>query len=138
MLSHHSSPTWLYIIPPTLSFLVHILSSSSLVSSPHFQITKYIKLFSFLPFLLFEEMETELGKLYISGMSWITTENKLNQYFSKYGLVKESVIFLNVDTNHSTGFGSIIFEDPFVLSSVLQQTHYIDNYPVSTLISHLI
>jgi RNA recognition motif-containing protein len=39
-----------------------------------------------------EAMDSDQGKLFIGGISWETTEEKLRDYFKSYGEVAETVI----------------------------------------------
>lgn len=67
------------------------------------------------------------GKMFIGGISTVTTENSLRQYFVNYGDVQDPVIMRDKETNASRGFAFITFRDPHVLDDVLQMTpHIID------------
>ncbi|CAN1790328.1 Heterogeneous nuclear ribonucleoprotein 1 [Linum perenne] len=50
-------------------------------------------------------MESDLGKLFIGGISWDTDEERLNEYFTKYGEVVEAVIMRDRATGRARGFG---------------------------------
>ncbi|KAF6156237.1 hypothetical protein GIB67_030240 [Kingdonia uniflora] len=71
-------------------------------------------------------MDSDQGKLFIGGISWDTSEEKLTEYFSKYGEVLQSVIMCDKLTGRPRGFGFVAFADPSVLDRVLQDSHTID------------
>ncbi|KAB5534401.1 hypothetical protein DKX38_017487 [Salix brachista] len=71
-------------------------------------------------------MESDLGKLFIGGISWDTDEERLKQYFSKYGEVVESVIMRDRATGRARGFGFVVFADPTDAERVIMEKHVID------------
>ncbi|ESQ42897.1 hypothetical protein EUTSA_v10013607mg [Eutrema salsugineum] len=75
-------------------------------------------------------MESDLGKLFIGGISWDTDEEKLRDYFSKYGDVVEAVIMRDRATGRARGFGFIVFADPCVAERVIMEKHIIDGRTV--------
>lgn len=75
-------------------------------------------------------MDSDQGKLFIGGISWDTSEEKLNEYFGKYGEVLQTVIMRDKNTGRPRGFGFVVFADPSVLDSVLQDKHSIDGRTV--------
>ncbi|KAK9146194.1 hypothetical protein Sjap_006097 [Stephania japonica] len=75
-------------------------------------------------------MDSDQGKLFIGGISWDTSEDKLNDYFGKYGEVLQSVIMRDKITGRPRGFGFVVFADPAVLDRVLQDKHTIDGRTV--------
>nr|XP_043620967.1 heterogeneous nuclear ribonucleoprotein 1-like [Erigeron canadensis] len=70
------------------------------------------------------------GKLFIGGIAWDTTEETLSDYFSKYGVVSQTVIMRDKTTGRPRGFGFVVFSDPSVLDSVLQDRHTIEGRTV--------
>ena len=70
-------------------------------------------------------MDSDEGKLFVGGIPWDTTEEKLNEYFSKYGEVTQTVIMRDKTTGRPRGFGFVVFSDPSVLDRVLQDKHTI-------------
>ena len=80
-------------------------------------------------------MESDLGKLFIGGISWDTDENRLKEYFGTYGEVMEAVIMRDRATGRARGFGFIVFVDPAVAERVVMEKHMIDGRTVSSLIS---
>jgi hypothetical protein len=77
------------------------------------------------------EMEADAGKLFIGGISWDTNEDRLREYFDKYGEVVEAVIMRDRATGRARGFGFIVFADPAVAEQVILEKHMIDGRMVS-------
>ncbi|XP_076948199.1 heterogeneous nuclear ribonucleoprotein 1-like [Bidens hawaiensis] len=75
-------------------------------------------------------MDSDQGKLLIGGISWETSEDKLKDYFSNYGDILQAVIMRDKITGRPRGFGFVVFADPSVLDSVLQERHTIDGRTV--------
>ncbi|GFZ07384.1 RNA-binding (RRM/RBD/RNP motifs) family protein [Actinidia rufa] len=75
-------------------------------------------------------MESDLGKLFIGGISWDTDENRLKEYFGTYGEVMEAVIMRDRATGRARGFGFIVFVDPAVAERVVMEKHMIDGRTV--------
>ena len=76
-------------------------------------------------------MESDEGKLFIGGIAWDTTEEKLGEYFGQYGEVAQTVIMRDKTTGRPRGFGFVVFSDPSVLDVVLNDKHTIDGRTVS-------
>ena len=75
-------------------------------------------------------MESDEGKLFVGGIPWDTTEEKLKEYFGQYGDVTQAVIMRDKTTGRPRGFGFVVFGDPSVLDAVLQEKHTIDGRTV--------
>lgn len=75
-------------------------------------------------------MESDLGKLFIGGISWDTDEERLKEYFRNYGEVVEAVIMRDRATGRARGFGFIVFSDPQVAERVIMDKHVIDGRTV--------
>ncbi|KAJ6817050.1 heterogeneous nuclear ribonucleoprotein 1-like [Iris pallida] len=75
-------------------------------------------------------MDSDQGKLFIGGISWETSEERLSEYFGKYGQVLSAVIMKDKMTDKPRGFGFVAFADPSVLDAVLQDKHTIDGRTV--------
>lgn len=82
-------------------------------------------------------MESDLGKLFIGGISWDTDEERLKEYFSKYGEVVEAVIMRDRATGRARGFGFVVFADPIVAERVIMEKHVVDGRTVSSLIANI-
>ncbi|KAK1314921.1 Heterogeneous nuclear ribonucleoprotein 1 [Acorus calamus] len=75
-------------------------------------------------------MDSDQGKLFIGGISWETTEEKLKEYFGKYGEVVQTIIMRDKLTGRPRGFGFVGFADPAVLDRILEDKHIIDGRTV--------
>lgn len=75
-------------------------------------------------------MDSDEGKLFIGGIAWDTTEEKLGEYFSQYGEVTQTVIMRDKTTGRPRGFAFVVFSDPSVLDTVLNEKHTIDGRAV--------
>jgi RNA-binding protein Musashi len=76
-------------------------------------------------------MDSDQGKLFIGGISWETTEEKLRDHFQAYGEVVEVVIMKDRATGRARGFGFVVFADPAVADRVVKEKHTIDGRTVS-------
>ncbi|KAK9107077.1 hypothetical protein Syun_023088 [Stephania yunnanensis] len=70
-------------------------------------------------------MESDLGKLFISGISWDTNKDRLKEYFQNFGEVVETVIMKDRTTGRVRGFGFVVFTDPAVEERVVMEKHQI-------------
>ncbi|CAK9863493.1 unnamed protein product [Sphagnum jensenii] len=75
-------------------------------------------------------MDSDQGKLFIGGISWETTEEKLRDHFQAYGEVVEVVIMKDRATGRARGFGFVVFADPAVADRVVKEKHTIDGRTV--------
>nr|GEV02493.1 heterogeneous nuclear ribonucleoprotein 1-like [Tanacetum cinerariifolium] len=71
-------------------------------------------------------MDSDEGKVFLGGISWDTSEERINDYFSKYGVVSQTVIMRDKITGRPRGFGFVVFSDPSVIDNVVNDTHNID------------
>ncbi|KAL0388376.1 UNVERIFIED_CONTAM: Heterogeneous nuclear ribonucleoprotein 1 [Sesamum radiatum] len=75
-------------------------------------------------------MDSDQGKLFIGGISWETDEEKLKAYFQGYGEVVQAVVMRDKISGKPRGFGFVVFADPNILDTVLQDRHVIDGRTV--------
>ncbi|KAL1560005.1 heterogeneous nuclear ribonucleoprotein 1-like [Salvia divinorum] len=75
-------------------------------------------------------MEMEPGKLFIGGISWDTSEERLKEYFQTFGEVVEAVIMKDRTTGRARGFGFIVFANASVAENVVKERHVIDGRTV--------
>ncbi|KDO54113.1 hypothetical protein CISIN_1g035855mg [Citrus sinensis] len=75
-------------------------------------------------------MDSDQGKLFIGGISWETSEERLREYFSQYGDVLQTVVMREKTTGRPRGFGFVVFADPSILDRVLQDKHSLDGRTV--------
>lgn len=71
-------------------------------------------------------MQSDLGKVFIGGISRDTDGECLKEYFSCYGEVLEAVSMRDRSTGRARGFGFVVFADPAAAQRVLQEKHIID------------
>jgi len=75
--------------------------------------------------------QDEEGKLFVGGIAQVTTAEKMQHYFSKFGEVVESTLLIDKVTGNHRGFGFIKFKNPDVVNSVLNsRPHKIDGKEV--------
>eukprot|EP00640_Fibrocapsa_japonica_P004424 CAMPEP_0113933930 /NCGR_PEP_ID=MMETSP1339-20121228/1284_1 /TAXON_ID=94617 /ORGANISM="Fibrocapsa japonica" /LENGTH=232 /DNA_ID=CAMNT_0000935499 /DNA_START=150 /DNA_END=845 /DNA_ORIENTATION=+ /assembly_acc=CAM_ASM_000762 len=66
-------------------------------------------------------------KIFVGGVSWMTTEDGLRYYFEKYGEVESVNLMKDRMTGQPRGFGFVKFKDRSVISKCLTvATHQID------------
>ena len=76
-------------------------------------------------------MDSDQGKLFIGGISWDTTEDKLKEHFGNYGDVLSTSVMREKNTGKPRGFGFVVFADPNILDRVLEDKHVIDGRTVT-------
>jgi RNA recognition motif-containing protein len=65
-----------------------------------------------LPAKVRRKIEKMSKKLFVGGLSWETTDARLNAAFAPYGEVTEAKVITDRDTGRSRGFGFVTFTDP--------------------------
>ncbi|CAN1146857.1 Heterogeneous nuclear ribonucleoprotein 1 [Linum perenne] len=65
------------------------------------------------------------GKIFIGGLSKITSYETFNEHFGKYGEITDSVIMKDRYTGQPRGFGFITYADPSVVDKVMEDLHII-------------
>ncbi|KAG0364823.1 hypothetical protein BGX24_004439, partial [Mortierella sp. AD032] len=68
----------------------------------------------------------ELGKMFIGGLNWETTDESLKKYFSHYGELTDCMVMKDPMTNKSRGFGFLTFTDHRNVDAVLKEDHHLD------------
>jgi len=67
------------------------------------------------------------GKMFIGGLSWETTQEKLQDYFSKYGELTDSVVMRDGPSGRSRGFGFVTYKNPDDCDRVIEESpHTLD------------
>jgi len=69
----------------------------------------------------------QLGKLFIGGLSFETTDEKLQKYFSQFGPVTSAVVMRDTLTKRSRGFGFVSFKDNESADKAMECTEHIIN-----------
>ncbi|CAO1417264.1 unnamed protein product [Diamesa tonsa] len=64
--------------------------------------------------------DTAPGKLFVGGLSWQTSGEKLREYFGMFGNVTDVLIMKDPITQRSRGFGFITFSEPCSVEKVLK------------------
>ncbi|XP_002990004.2 heterogeneous nuclear ribonucleoprotein 1 [Selaginella moellendorffii] len=70
------------------------------------------------------------GKIFIGGLSWDTTTEKLESHFKKYGEITDAVIMRDRSSGNPRGFGFVTFADSDVCDRVLRDKHVLDGRTV--------
>ncbi|MCO5547230.1 hypothetical protein L7F22_000675 [Adiantum nelumboides] len=71
-------------------------------------------------------MDSDQAKIFVGGISWETSEEKLKDYFGNFGSVVETVIVKDRTTGRARGFGFVAFSDPATVDRVILEKHSID------------
>jgi RNA-binding protein Musashi len=78
-------------------------------------------------------MESDQGKLFIGGISWETTEEKLQEHFSTFGEVSQAAVMRDKLTGRPRGFGFVVYTDPASVDAALLEPHTLDGRTVPPL-----
>lgn len=65
--------------------------------------------------------DTALRKLFVRGLAWETTSEKLRSVFSAYGEVEDGTVSYDRATGESRGFGFVTFADVEGATRALQE-----------------
>ncbi|ORX42996.1 hypothetical protein BCR36DRAFT_586921 [Piromyces finnis] len=65
------------------------------------------------------------GKIFIGGLTYETTDEKLREHFEQFGKITECTVMKD-NSGCSRGFGFITYENPEVLDKVLEMNHILD------------
>lgn len=78
-----------------------------------------------------DEIPNDPGKMFIGGLSWQTTAEKLKEYFGKYGEIKESMVMKDPTTKRSRGFGFVTYKTGEAVDKCLENgPHVLDSKTV--------
>ncbi|CAO3668621.1 unnamed protein product [Umbelopsis ramanniana] len=64
--------------------------------------------------------------MFVGGLNWETTDERLRDYFSKYGEVIDCVVMRDATTGKSRGFAFLTFADAHVVDEVASRSHQLD------------
>ncbi|XP_064106079.1 RNA-binding protein Musashi homolog 2-like isoform X1 [Macrobrachium nipponense] len=65
------------------------------------------------------------NKMFVGGLSWQTTPEKLREYFGAYGTVRDVLIMKDPVTQRSRGFGFITFGDASSVEKVISVPNHV-------------
>ncbi|CAL9066750.1 unnamed protein product [Musa banksii] len=65
----------------------------------------------------------EENRIFVGGLSWDTTERRLEAEFSRFGKVIETQVMLERDTGRPRGFGFVTFSDPRAVEVSISEMH---------------
>uniref|UniRef100_A0A0P4WT68 RRM domain-containing protein n=2 Tax=Scylla TaxID=6760 RepID=A0A0P4WT68_SCYOL len=65
------------------------------------------------------------NKMFVGGLSWQTTPEKLREYFGSYGTVRDVLIMKDPVTQRSRGFGFITFGDASSVEKVISVPNHV-------------
>lgn len=77
-----------------------------------------------------DQAARQSAKVFIGGLSWETTGEKLRAYFENYGVVREAFVSYNRNNGRPRGFGFVVFECPDVADKVVASKHTINRREV--------
>jgi RNA recognition motif-containing protein len=70
------------------------------------------------------------GKIFIGGISPLTSQESIQKYFGKFGDLSDCVLMQDKSTGKSRGFGFVTYKDSRVVDDVLSKPHIIDGKEV--------
>lgn len=70
-----------------------------------------------------QSMEENPRKMFVGGLSWQTTAESLQEYFGKFGEIKECMVMKDPITKRSRGFGFVTFMDLSAVEKVMTQAN---------------
>jgi len=62
--------------------------------------------------MAYSQVDTTYTKLFVGGLRWETTTDKLREYFSQFGEITEAVVIMDRQTGRSKGYGFVTFSTP--------------------------
>jgi RNA recognition motif-containing protein len=84
------------------------------------------------------DIEDIQGKIFIGGLSWMTTEQHLRMYFEKFGELADVALMIDKRSGKPRGFGFIKMKDPAVADIVMSNEHNIDGrYTYTHIYTHI-
>lgn len=72
------------------------------------------------------DLSRDAGKMFIGGLDWDTTEERMKEYFSKFGEVIDHTIMRESSTGRSRGFGFLTFASSSSVDEVVKTQHVLD------------
>ena len=59
-------------------------------------------------------------KIYVGNLSYDVTADQLNQLFSEFGTIKESIVITDKHSGRSKGFGFVEYSDPAAAQKAIE------------------
>lgn len=75
-------------------------------------------------------MEPDQNKVFVGGIPWETSEERLKDYFKAFGDVVDAVVMKDRATGRARGFGFVEFADASVAEKVINEKHTLDGRTV--------
>eukprot|EP00890_Picochlorum_soloecismus_P001159 jgi/Picsp_1/2043/NSC_05508-R1_heterogeneous nuclearribonucleoprotein a2 len=66
------------------------------------------------------------SKIFLGGLSWEVSEEKMKEHFEAYGEILEVVVMRDRNSGRPRGFGFVTYKDPGAADIVVQEKHVID------------
>ncbi len=66
-------------------------------------------------------------RFFVGGLSAVTTDETLRDYFSDFGSVKDAAVIMDKRTRQSRGFGFVTFDHHVTVQTLERSTHVIDS-----------
>ena len=63
------------------------------------------------------------NKIFVGGLSWETTKEDLEDYFSQYGDIVHCTVITDPNTGRSRGYGFVTYSDSSSISEVEGKDH---------------
>jgi RNA recognition motif-containing protein len=76
------------------------------------------------------QQHTHQCKVFLGGLSWETSGDRLRAYFENFGSVREAFVSYNRASGRPRGFGFVVFESYEVADKVVASKHTIDRREV--------
>jgi len=67
-----------------------------------------------------------MKKLFVGNLSWNTTDNDLNEAFSRFGQISEAIVITDRNSGRSRGFGFVTFDDDSAANTAMGEMNETD------------
>uniref|UniRef100_A0A0N4ZUN4 RNA-binding protein n=1 Tax=Parastrongyloides trichosuri TaxID=131310 RepID=A0A0N4ZUN4_PARTI len=84
-----------------------------------------------------DTLNNDPRKMFIGGLSWQTTPEKLREYFGQFGEINECMVMRDPQTKRARGFGFITFANVESVNKVLKKCeHELDNKKIDPKVAY--